>query len=77
MFEIPTRGPVLGIQCLENGTTIVVSRSAGLEIILVDMQRGVYVNLDPYIMVAGNGDVEIFANRNSNFPITRWKCSAI
>ena len=54
LFEIPTRGPVLGVQCLENGTTIVVSRSAGLEVILVDMGRGVYVNLDPY-----NGELEM------------------
>ena len=58
LFEIPTRGPVLGIQCLDNGTTVVVSRSSGLEVILVDVGRGVYVNLDPYTMVTGNGDVK-------------------
>jgi hypothetical protein len=55
LFKLPTRGPVIGTECLDNGMMIVASRSVDFELMLVDLERGTFSYLDPYSSLPGAG----------------------
>jgi von Willebrand factor A domain-containing protein 8 len=55
LFKLPTRGPIIGTACLDNGMMIVASRSVDFELMLLDLEKGVLSYLDPYSTLPGAG----------------------
>jgi MoxR-like ATPase len=56
LFRLPVKGPIMGMETLDDGTIVCVSRiPGGLDTMLVDLEAGTATHFDPFTSLPGAG----------------------